>query len=283
MQSRHEEIRRAIMDTTTLPTLPGIIAKLQSLSESDKASAAQMAQIVASDQVLSARVLRLVNSPSYGFYRVASISNAIILLGVNVVKSLALSSSIFEIMEEHLLGLWEHSLGSGVAASVIARRLSLANAEEIATAALLHDIGKVIIKINFATDYHQLRARVDEHGMSIREAELELLGMDHAEVGAWLARSWHLPDKLVEPVACHHDVARSLEQRDKTAAVHLADILVKASPFGGSGDDLVPPIQEIAWERLGMNDGILVEVVEELEEKLVEVRNFSMEIQADQR
>lgn len=280
MDDKRAEIRRSIMDTRSLPTLPGIISKLNSLSESDKSSAEQMAQLVASDQVLSARVLRLVNSPSYGFYRVSTISNAMILLGVNVVKSLALSSSIFEIMEKNVVGLWEHSLGAGVAANVIARRLKLAECEEISTAALLHDIGKVIIKIKFAADYDQLLALIETKGISIRDGEMELLATDHAEVGAWLAKSWHLPEKLTEPVACHHQVEKSTNHQLKTAVVHLADVLIKASGFGCSGDDFVPRIQPVAWERLGMNESLLAEIVEELEERLIEVKNFSLEIQS---
>jgi len=279
MDDKRAEIRHSIMDTRSLPTLPGIISKLNSLSNNDKSSAEQMAQLVVSDQVLSARVLRLVNSPSYGFYRVSTISNAMILLGVNVVKSLALSSSIFEIMEKNVVGLWEHSLGAGVAANVIARRLKLAECEEISTAALLHDIGKVIIKIKFADDYDQLLALIEKKGISIRDGEMELLATDHAEVGAWLAKSWHLPEKLIEPVACHHQVEKSTTHQLKTAVVHLADVLIKASGFGCSGDDFVPPIQPVAWDRLRMNETLLAEIVEELEERLIEVKNFSLEIQ----
>src|SRR5664279_5316759 len=147
VDEKRNELKKIIMDTKTLPTLPGVINKLNSLSESDKSTVQEMAKIVSSDQVLSARILRLANSPSYGFYRVSTISNAMILLGVNVVKSLALSSSIFAIMEKDNVGLWEHSLAVGVAANLISRKLRLPECEEIATAGLLHDIGKVIISI----------------------------------------------------------------------------------------------------------------------------------------
>jgi len=95
VDEKRNELKKIIMDTKTLPTLPGIINKLNSLSENEKSSVQEMAKIVSSDQVLSARILRLANSPSYGFYRVSTISNAMILLGVNVVKSLATSSSFF--------------------------------------------------------------------------------------------------------------------------------------------------------------------------------------------
>lgn len=279
MDEKRNELKKIIMDTKTLPTLPGVINKLNSLSESEKSSVQEMAKIVGSDQVLSARILRLANSPSYGFYRVSTISNAMILLGVNVVKSLALSSSIFEIMEKNSVGLWEHSLGVGVAANLIARKLALPECEEIATAALLHDIGKVIISLKCSEAEKLIRSAILEQDISMRDAERQVLDTDHAEIGAWLSKSWFLPDKLSEPIACHHDVALSENHRIKTSVVHLADILIKASGFGNSGDVYVPAIQKIAWDTLKLNDQLLAEIVEEVEDKLVEVKNFSLELQ----
>lgn len=284
MADKCTEIMEIIRDTRSLPTLPGVISKLTSLSENNKSTVQEMARIVSSDQILSARVLRLVNSPSYGFYRVSTISNALILLGVNVIKSLAVSSSIFEIMEKNIVGLWEHSLGTGVAANIIARRLKLPEAEEISTAALLHDIGKVIIKDKCRDDYEQIVKLMEKEDTFMMEAERLHMGTDHAEVGGWLVKSWYLPDKLIEPVACHHDVEKSTTHQTKTAVVHLADVLVKASGFGFSGDDYVPRIQRAAWERLNMTDEDLEAVVVELEDKLLEAKNFSLEIQsADDR
>lgn len=279
MEDKRSEIRSIIMNTKSLPTLPGVISKLNSLTDNDRSSIPEMARIVSSDQVLSARILKLANSPSYGFYRVTTISNAMILLGVNVVKSLAISSSIFEIMETNSVGLWEHSLGAGLGANIIARKLDMRDSEEISTAALLHDIGKVIIRLNFGDDYRQLLSLIRKKDMSMLEAEMELLGTDHAQVGAWLAKSWFLPDRLVEPIACHHDVTSSYNFSLKTATVHLADVLVKASDFGFSGDDLVPRIQPAAWEKLGMTESLLAEIVEEFEDKLVDAKNFSLEMQ----
>jgi putative nucleotidyltransferase with HDIG domain len=278
MDDRRSQIWSVIKETRTLPTLPGVIVKLNALAGSDKATIQEMARLVTSDQVLSARVLRLVNSPSYGFYRVSTISNAMILLGVDVVKSLALSSSIFEIMEKSVVGLWEHSLGAGVAANVIARKLQLAEPEEISTAALLHDIGKIILKIKFDAETTQIYKLACTGERSLIEEEQDMLTTDHAEVGGWLARSWFLPDKLVEPISCHHEVAASDHHQVKTAVVHLADVLVKASGFGNSGDPFVPELQDAAWSRLGLNEQLLAEIVAEVEDKLLETKNFSLEV-----
>jgi len=262
VDEKRNELKKIIMDTKTLPTLPGVINKLNTLSESDKSSVQEMAKIVSSDQVLSARILRLANSPSYGFYRVSTISNAMILLGVNVVKSLALSSSIFEIMEKNSVGLW-----------------ALPECEEISTAALLHDIGKVIVSIKCSEAEAQIRRTIRDKQVYMWEAEREVIDTDHAEIGGWLAKSWFLPDKLSEPIAFHHNVVQSENHRIKTAVVHIADVLIKASGFGNSGDCYVPQIQKVAWDVLKLNDHILAEVVAELEDKLVEVKNFSLELQ----
>lgn len=279
MNERRSELKKIIMDIKTLPTLPGVISKLNALSENEKASVQEMARIVSSDQVLSARILRLANSPSYGFYRVSTISNAMILLGVNVVKSLALSSSIFEFMEKNSVGLWEHSLGTATAANLIAKKLGLPEVEEIATAGLLHDIGKVIIGLKCADQVQEIRNLIGEEQIYFMEAEQRVLETDHAEVGGWLSKSWYLPDKLSEPIAYHHDVSRSEDHRIKTAVVHLADVLIKASGFGDSGDQFVPEIQPLAWDVLKMDEKVLEEIVAELEDKLVEVKNFSLEMQ----
>lgn len=279
MDEKQIELKKIIMDTKTLPTLPGVINKLTSMSNNDKSSVQEMARIVSSDQVLSARILRLANSPSYGFYRVSTISNAMILLGVNVVKSLAISSSIFEVMEKNSVGLWEHSLGTGVVSNLIAKKLGLPECEEIATAGLLHDIGKVIISLKCSEAEHEVRRIIDEKQVYMWEAEHEVIGTDHAEVGGWLAKSWFLPDKLTEPIACHHNVDASESHRIKTSVVHMADVLIKASGFGDSGDSYVPLIQQAAWDALKLNEQIIAELVEELEDKLVEVKNFSIELQ----
>jgi putative nucleotidyltransferase with HDIG domain len=273
-------MRNVIRDTKSLPTLPGIITMLGSLADNDKVSAHEMARVVSADQVLSAKVLKLVNSAFYGFPgRVSTVSNALILLGVNVVKSLAITSSIFDIMEKSIVGLWEHSMGVATAAGAIARTMKLPEPEETATAALLHDIGKVIIKIKLQDDYAQLTALMNEKGCTMMEAERDLLDIDHAELGGLLARSWLLPEKLIEPITCHHQVDRSQAHQSKTAVIHLADALIKASGFGFSGDILVPQIQHAAWSRLGMTDALLASIIAEVEDKLVEVKNFSMEIQ----
>lgn len=282
MADKRNDTQRIVGDLKSMPTLPGLIAKLGAIAENNKASAQEVARVVSMDPVLSAKVLRLVNSAFYGFSRrVSTVSNAIILLGVNVVKSLTISSSIFEIMEQNIVGLWEHSMGVAVAANIIARELKLPEPEETSTVALLHDIGKVAIKIRLEDDYSRLTSLIKEKELSMVAAERELLGTDHAEIGERMARTWLLPEKLIEPIACHHNVEKSTVHRAKTSVVHIADVLIKASGFGLSGDDIVPQIQPVAWQKLGLTEDCLEQIIDKVEDKLVEVRQFSMEIQSD--
>jgi len=279
--TKRADIRRIIRDTKTLPTLPGVISRLSAMAEQGTVSAGEMARVVMTDQVLSAKVIRLVNSAFYGFYgKVSTVSEALVMLGVNVVKSLAVSSSIFEIMEKNVVGLWEHSMGVAVTASVLAKRLKLKDPDEISTAALLHDIGKVIIKIKLEDDYDHLVALIQEKDVSMFEAERALLETDHCEIGAWLAQTWHLPANLVEPIAWHHNVEKSVTQQAMTSVVHVADTLTRAAAFGFSGDDLVPRIQTIAWNKLGLTDQKLESILDEVEDRLSDAKNLSLEMQA---
>lgn len=278
------EDRRALMrmirGTRTLPTLPAIVDRLETLSQSPRTTPREMARVIASDQVLTMKLLRLVNSPFYGFAReVSTVSGALILLGVNVVKSLIISASIFEMMERHVVGLWQHSLATAVAASVISERLGLADREEISTAALLHDIGKVVIHLYLQEDDERLVALHEELSqVPAHEAEKRMLGIDHAEIGEWLCKRWQLPASLVEPVACHHEVARSVAWRRHTAVVHLADVLVKARGYGVMDPEPVPRIQEAASDALRLGDRELEAIIAGLEDRLIEIRSFNMEM-----
>jgi len=164
----------------SLPTLPRVVEKLMTMVESPDVSPKDVGKLISSDQVLGARVLRLVNSPFYGFPgRISSISHAIILLGFNVIKGVVLSASVFDLMERSMVGLWEHSLGSAIAAGAISRKLGLAEPEEISTAALLHDIGKVLVRVSLTADYDRIMEVVNTKRVSFREAELEVLNVDH--------------------------------------------------------------------------------------------------------
>ncbi len=276
------EFRKALREVKNLPTLPGIVAKLSRMADDPDTTTEQMGKVISKDHILAAKLLKLVNSAFYGFpQKISSLASAIILLGFNVIKSLIISASIFELMESSDVELWEHSLATAVAASVLAKRFDIDDPEEVSTAGLIHDIGKVAIKMELPEQHAQIIALVEEKQISTIEAERLVIGIDHAEVGGWLAKSWFLPKKLVEPIACHHSPKSAKDEQMASAILHFSNVLIRGLGYGHGADIWVPPLSKQAWDMLGLTPESLDEILDEVEEKLWDVKGFSLEIKAE--
>ncbi|HOJ12967.1 MAG TPA: HDOD domain-containing protein [Deltaproteobacteria bacterium] len=275
MSTKVQHLKVLVRRIQSLPTLPQVVHKLMTMVESPDVSPKDVGKLISTDQVLGARVLRLVNSPFYGFPgRISSISHAIILLGFNVIKGVVLSASVFELMERTMVGLWEHSLGSAVAAGTLGKALGMSDPEEISTAALLHDIGKVLVKVSLPDDYAEIERLVTEERISFREAELKALKVDHAQIGQWLSREWNLPERLSIPITWHHEPEEAVKFKDRCAAVHVSDALVRACGVGNGGDPWVPKISQWAWETLGMDRVDLKDLMKRIMEELEVVEMY---------
>lgn len=279
-EAKRQEIRRRLREIQSLPTLPPIAAKLNKMVEDEDITANQLGNVIERDQVLTSKLLKMVNSSFYGFpQRISTVANAIVLLGINVIKTLIVTSSIFEMMQSSDVGLWEHSLGCATIASLIAKKKGLKNPEEVSTAALLHDLGKVVVRAELPSEYDNLLALVERKGISMREAEEELLGVSHSEIGGWLVHQWNLPDRLVLPITWHHRPEEAPDHRDVTAILHFSDILIRAVGFGFGGDIWVPALDSAAWKRIKLSRSEMKELLVELDEKFIELQDFSAEMQ----
>jgi putative nucleotidyltransferase with HDIG domain len=253
-------IRAKVEGINRIFTIPDVVARIVALIGSGTVSAAEVAEEISKDQVLAAKVLKLVNSGFYGFRQpISTITHATVLLGLDVIKTLTMTASVLDIvdaMNQYMAGLWEHSLGTARAANAIAERLRVANPEEYALAGLLHDIGKVVIAQTFPAEHARIRQRVAERNCLQTDAETEVLGVTHAEVGMWLLKKWSLPPKMVYPIAYHDNFHPRRDFADRTAVVHLADIVCRAMGIGYPGDARVPRMKPEAWGmlRLSMAD-----------------------------
>ena len=264
MDHEKEKIRRKIKSIKNLPTLPKVAQEISKMVEDDKTSATELGKIISTDTAISGRVLRLVNSSFYGFPgKISSISNAIILLGFDVVKSLIICVSVFEMMEKGILGLWEHSLGCTIASRLIAKKVKGCDPEEVSVAGLLHDIGKIVVSIQLAEDYEEIKKTIAEKKINFSKAEKEVLELTHEDLGGWLAESWNLPVGLREPISFHHHPQQAQKAKLATAIVHLADFLVRAVGHGSGGDPWVSDLNHKAWDRLGLS-------IQDLEETIVD-------------
>ncbi|MCX5815752.1 MAG: HDOD domain-containing protein [Proteobacteria bacterium] len=260
-------LRYKIQNIDTLPTLPGILKKILKALENPNVSLTEIGAFISNDPVITAKVLKMVNSAVYGFPgRISSVSQAVILLGLNVVKGLLLGVSIFELMQETMVGLWEHSMGCSIAARLIARKKGLKEPEEISIAALLHDIGKVILILQYPEHYKHAMKQAQERGVVISLAEEDVFAVTHADAGSWIAEKWRFPGTLTEVIWHHHKPRLSGTFSIETSIVYLADILVRARGFGFAGDSLVPAINPAVWENLKMTENDLKDILKEMED-----------------
>ncbi len=271
-----EELLNRLDNIQSLPTLPPIVSKLNDMVSDEDVTASRLGKIIEKDQVLTTKLLKMVNSSFFGFpQRISTIPNALVLLGFNVIKTLIVTSSIFEVMQASDVGLFEHSLGCATAAGIIARRKGIKNPEEVSTAGLIHDLGKIVIRAELPDKYEEILRVSKEKELPVRDVEEGVVGMGHAEIGGVLAAQWNLPESLVMPVKYHHNPRRSRDHQLVATIVHFSDILVRAVGFGSGGDTWVPPLDHEAWELIKFGRTEAREILEELDEKLAELINFT--------
>lgn len=135
-------------------------------------------------------------------------------------------------------------------------------------AGLLHDLGKVVLRAQMDEDMQSIVELVEVEGLSIRQAEAEVLGFDHSLVGQWLAESWKLPQELIEPIRWHHQPGEARQNPLLTAVVHLADIMVRGYGYGDGGDPWVPALDRGALQLLNLTPQKLERVVDGICQKL---------------
>ena len=266
---RREEIRSSVENIESLATLSTITAALSEILDDSESSAKDIADLISRDHALSANLLKLVNSPFYGFPgRIASIRHAVILLGSNVVRAVSSNTVVHRVSGKALKGLWTHSLGVALASRLVAAELGVGEPEELMIAGLLHDVGKAVLHTLLKEEAERVSQFAAQHNMFIFEAERELFGVDHAEVGGWVAERWNFPVTLKEPISYHHEPDSSKETALRTAIVHFANILVHGLDFGDDSENLVPPLDEMAWNRLGFLAEKLREIVNQVDGEL---------------
>jgi putative nucleotidyltransferase with HDIG domain len=194
-----------------------------------------------------------------------------VLLGFNVVKGLAVSASVFDMMKGCLEELWRHSLACSITASQIARILGEPDIEEIAVAGLLHDIGKVALWTKFPEDMQELVTHLDKGNNSLIDLEKEHLGMTHPEIGEQLAIQWNLPENLVEPIRYHHNPTLSKKHQRRTSIVHLANLIARGRGYTFSNDIFAPKLNKTCWNCLELTDEIIDNIMEEVLDNLGEI------------
>ncbi len=269
------KVKDQILTTKDLPTLPKVLDEVTRLLENPNTSTDDIAKVISTDQVLSAKVLKMVNSPVYGFPgRIGSLGHALMLLGLNVLRGIIISTSVFDIMAKAMQGLWEHSLGCATISGIIAKARGFDNPEEFTVAGLLHDLGKVVTAVQMPELHKNVVEAVKAKDLRWFEAEKEVMGFGHDRINAWLARHWNLPANVREAMTYHHAPELSQLYPQITAVVHVADFVVRVFEFGSGGDDQAVPLKESALKTLGMDLAALERVMDEFAAQTVEIADL---------
>jgi putative nucleotidyltransferase with HDIG domain len=269
-------VKGKILQVADLPTLPTVLEELTALMADPDASSEAIAKVISRDQVLSAKVLKMVNSPIYGFPgRISSIQHALVLLGFNVLRGIIISTSVFDMMVMSMKGLWEHSLGCATACNIIARRAGFEDPEEYAVAGLLHDLGKVVTAVQLPDLHDQIISTVQAKEMTYFQAEKDVMGFGHDRINAWLARHWGLPPNIREAMARHHAPHLAEFYKPMSCVVHLGDFLVRLFEFGNSGDDQTAYLRPEALIELKFKMSDLDKVMDEMAEQFIEVSDVT--------
>jgi putative nucleotidyltransferase with HDIG domain len=276
-----ELLRKRVERLDGLPTLPSVASGLVSMTQSPQTSATQVGELISQDQSLTARVLKLVNSAYYGFPKqITTVNHAVVILGFSRVKNIVLAASVFGMKGQALPqrfdapGCWVHSLGAAVAARTVARDLGRGDAEEAFVCGLLHDIGKLVLAQLSPEDYDRCLTLAEQRDELIRSQEQEAFGVDHTEVGSWLAEQWKLPPAVVAAVRRHHTPTATRKDRDAACVTHLADILTRALQIGWAGDRTISRLDPAMVQEFGISPEVLDRLVAKLLDDLDKAKDF---------
>ncbi|OUR64706.1 phosphohydrolase [Methylophaga sp. 42_25_T18] len=257
---------------------PSTYAQLDALVKDPNSSAEDISEVINTDPALVTRLLKVVNSPFYGFpSQINTISRAITIIGTRELTHLVLATSVIDAFKGipssliNMTEFWRHSLACAIAAKYLAKECGQRATERYFISGLLQNIGSLVIYQSVPELAREAINSAKFGNEVIYKAEQRILGFDHTDVGQALVKAWRLPHSLEEVVKCHHTPSQSVNFPLEVAVVHIADIIVSSAQLGHSGDSHVPPLDPDAWELLGLDEKVIPDLVKELVQQLDEL------------
>lgn len=272
-----------VKDVRGLVTLPHVYIQIGRLIDDPKSSSADIAKAVGQDPSFTLRLLQVANSAFYRFPSdVDTVTKAVSIIGTAQIRNLALSMSVassFEGLPNELVSMenfWKHSLLCALSARHLAKLIGRCDPDALFTAGVLHDIGELIIFNRLPAQAKQALLIVldSDEEIAVYQAERQVMGFDHGDVGGALAREWRLPSLLEECIGHHHNVGASRRHRRETALVHLANILAQMAELDTLDSFDVPPVDPAAWEFTGLADDCIEPCVREAQAGIAEIERL---------
>lgn len=250
--------RRLVKDVDDLPAIPAIVSKVVSMLDDVDADSDAIADLMLSDQVLAARVIRIVNSPLYrANSEITSVKRALLFLGFKSVREMILTSYFVGAFKGRgesfdIKTFWMHSFSVGAVSQCIAGMVGYHDTEKANLVGIIHDIGKVFLGHYFKDEYGGMLAMISGQPYSTYEAEVEVFGTSHCEVGLCLAQRWNFPPAYCDIISYHHTSELATEDPLLTAIVSLADFYnLSTTPATGVAQATAPGrSEENAWKVL---------------------------------
>jgi len=258
-QERHAILEEYLNQVEDIPTLPHIVIKLFNKIHEPEPNTEELADLIMTDQVLTTRMIRMVNSAFWGLNReVTSVKEAIIFLGLREITNLIYSVSLANTFEHDTpllkrVRFWEHSFGCALISREIAILAEFQDKELAYLAGLIHDIGEAIIAMQFSAEFEKVVELVLDTHTTFYKAEDMVMHINHTDFGAWLIDKWKLPSILSQVVSYHHRPMDVQDHQMLVSMVRLADLvcLYYQLDFGYSeGEDIMPEIVAL-WHYLG--------------------------------
>jgi putative nucleotidyltransferase with HDIG domain len=282
----HEAVERLMSTVRELPTLPSIATRLAAVARDPDSTSRDMAAVISQDQALTANLLRAVNSAYFGFLRrISSVLEAINLLGYNEVVNMAFTVAVIREFDYESTndfdrrGFWTHSICVATASQMVAEQTGYPRIDAAFTAGLLHDLGKLILDQFFSESSVQIVERMRTTGISRHAAEIQLLGVSHADIGGWIAQNWLLPEPTIASIRHHHhrrEQRHGLPGADDPIIdiVQFSDLYCRAEGYGNSGDPQVAEIPLDLLDDLRLSDNILPQLGERISAVVEDIQAF---------
>lgn len=264
-----EEIMKQVLE---VPALPAATAEVVNLIQDPDVEFDALARAIEYDPGLTANVIRLANSVlSASVGQIRSIKEAVVRMGIEEVFQMVMASSIAPLVSNEVMGyklrrgiLWQHSVAVAVGARELAKALGIEAPDYLFTAGLLHDIGKIVLGTFIEIDSTQIIESAFTGGVSFEIAERDVMGVDHAEVGAALLKNWNIPGEIVDIVRWHHQPTEGEGDQKVLDMVHLADVMSLSVGLGAGIDGLNYQVSREAAERVGLNNKVIELVISEI-------------------
>ena len=280
-----DKLQQTIGRISNLPTPPLVFQQINRVVNDPGTSAYDVAAILSEDPAISVKILKLSNSAFYGLrHEVTSINQAVVIMGMEAVRSMVLSTAVFDIFKKDAIDpeiqerFWRHSLATATCMRILVRAVSgkwITKSDQAFSTGLLHDIGKLVMYAYLPDDFRACMKLREADGVSLLAAEETALGYTHSNVGALLAQKWSLPPQLEDAIEFHHYPHLSEDESSLAYMVHLADYIAHLTLDTGDELEKDPPhLDPVVLEELRISDGHLKSYSDTLREEYVRAETF---------